>query len=123
MVVAGDDVTGRDAGGPGEPQHGAQQPSGRVVDLGLGNGTGVDEGPEVGCVVHPERHLDVDAGVGGGFGVPDPVDPVGDYEPVEPPAFLQDVGEQGPVVPAPLAVQRVVGAHHARGALVDAETA
>ena len=50
-------------------------------------------------------------------GIAQPEDEVGDHESVPAPFPAEDVGQEGRVLTAPLAVHRVVGTHHRRDAL------
>ena len=65
-----------------------------------------------------KRHLDVAAGSHRGDRVAQPQHEVGDDEAVPSPLLAQHPGEQRAVVTAPLAVERVVGAHHRGHTLV-----
>lgn len=103
----------------GEAQPGGDHVGHGPVDVVPRDLAGVEGGAQVVGPLHPVRHLDVEPGPQRGAGVAQAVDEVADREPVEAPPLAQHLGEQHPALAAPLAVDRVVGAHHAGHALVD----
>ena len=102
------------AGGehPGEAQERGERlghPGVHVGDVELSGGHGL--GQHRGALL-AERHLDVAAGLHRGHRVAQTHDEVGDHKTVPAPVLAQDLGEQRAAVAAPVAVERVVGAHH-----------
>ena len=77
------------------------------VELAGGHGLGQGLGPLL-----AEGHLDVATGLHRRHRVAQSHDEVGDDQAVPAPFVAQDLGEQRVAVAAPVAVQRVVGAHH-----------
>ena len=65
-----------------------------------------------------ERHLESEAGADRPHGVAQSEDPVGDHEPLEAPLVAQDLRQQRAVLAAPVAVDGVIGGHHAGDALL-----
>ncbi len=119
MFVAGDDLGAVLAvADRGEADLLADEAQGRIVDARLRDQAALERLRHP--VVHEDagRHLQVEACVDGGDAVADAEHPVAHHEPVESPLFLEDRGEEPMVLAAPLAVQRVVGGHHACHPLV-----
>ncbi len=88
-------------------------------DGGVGNGALGDGLVEAGAPDHAGRHLDVEARGDRRAGVAQAEDPVADDEALEAPLVAEHVGEERGALAAPLAVDRVVRAHHARHPFVD----
>ena len=65
---------------------------------------------------HPKGHLQVLPSQQGFIAVANPEDEIGDDKAAEPPALLEDIGEQVDVLAAPGPVDAVVSAHHRKGA-------
>ena len=115
MIVAADHVGARlSLEHRREPQERGHDPLHRPIDVGLG------ERAVRQCLVErhrpllAERHLDVEARHHRTSRIAKSEDEVGGDEAVPAPLVAQDLGEQMRVVAAPLAVDRVVGAHHRR---------
>ncbi len=103
----------------GGAQLGAQDPDRRPLHVLPVRGPRRERGRQGARALLRERHLHVETGGERSHGVAQTPDEVGDDEAVEAPLVPEDVGQQHPVLPAPRAVDRVVGAHDARGAGVD----
>ncbi len=98
--------------GGDDPLHGSVHLGPRHVAAGQGRRQVL--GPD-----HPVGHLQVQPGMERPRRVSQSQDPVADDEPLESPLVPQDVGQQHPVLTAPLAVDAVVGTHDHGHALVD----
>ena len=90
------------------------------VDRAVVDRAGLDRRAQVLVADHASGHLHVEAGVHRRGGVAEPEDPVADDEAVEAPLVAERSSVSSvAALAAPLAVDGVVGAHHAGHALVD----
>ena len=95
-----------------EPQQRRHDPADGLIDDVDGEFATRDGIAEGNRPLLPERHLDVEPGAERFDGIAQPEDEVGDHESVPAPLPAEDVGQEGRVLTAPLAVHRVVGTHH-----------